>query len=650
MTLGQVIRMVDGMKPNAVPDELKTQWISEVEGMVQAQVMLVLPSQIVEYQWPTDQDKELLVGAPHSKIYWSYLAAMIDFANQEFDLYANSMQMFNAHWSEFQRWFLRMYHPADEHEEQYQNETPETIGVYWRGYFLTAYGIAVKHGFRGTEQQWLESLIGAPGKSAMMRLENGKIQWRLEDEELWQDLLDASSVEHDRITAQTAAEEAAASAQNAGSAMGEAGKSAAQAQSAMSRAETASRTASESALSATKQAQQASLSAQNAERNAQTASQAMTAAQSANAQTQTNADAAAQAAEESKKAAQSVNEGVTATAENAKRAETARSAAELSEQNANRAAQTASQDATAAAESARMAASAESHAGMAEQRAADWAQDAESASTTAGQQAQAAAASAQQAQAAERSATQIVQAAATHAGRRDNPHGVTATQVGAATSAALNAHTGNRSNPHGVTAAQIGAAPAGFGLGTTTRRVSDLVDNLDDLNVNGWFSKWSGDSVANCPCEYAIIMSLVYDSGHNLQFCFNMSSREMLRRVKSTNRWDMWEYINPSMEPGVEYLTTERYMRKPVYTKLVELGTLPGIGGGKRINHGAAANQIIRVTGASSDGHAIPYRYGPESPMIWIGATETQVVVVTANRADADYSKLTGTAQIWYTK
>lgn len=275
---------------------------------------------------------------------------------------------------------------------------------------------------------------------------------------------------------------------------------------------------------------------------------------------------------------------------------------------------------------------------------------AESASVTAGQQAQAAAASAQQAKAAERSATQIVQAAATHAGRRDNPHGVTATQVGAATSAALNAHTGNRSNPHGVTAAQIGAAPAGFGLGTTTRRVSDLVDNLDDLNVNGWFSKWSGDSVANCPCEYAIIMSLVYDSGHNLQFCFNMSSREMLRRVKSTNRWDMWEYINPSMEPGVEYLTTERYMRKPVYTKLVNLGTLPGVAGGKRINHGAAANQIIRVTGASSDGHAIPYRYGPESPMIWIGATETQVVVVTANRADADYSKLTGTAQIWYTK
>ena len=28
----------------------------------------------------------------------------------------------------------------------------------WSGYYLTAYGIAVKHGYTGTEEQWLESL------------------------------------------------------------------------------------------------------------------------------------------------------------------------------------------------------------------------------------------------------------------------------------------------------------------------------------------------------------------------------------------------------------------------------------------------------------------------------------------------------------
>lgn len=33
----------------------------------------------------------------------------------------------------------------------------------WRGYYITAYGIAVKHGFKGTEAEWLESLKGEKG-------------------------------------------------------------------------------------------------------------------------------------------------------------------------------------------------------------------------------------------------------------------------------------------------------------------------------------------------------------------------------------------------------------------------------------------------------------------------------------------------------
>lgn len=33
----------------------------------------------------------------------------------------------------------------------------------WRGYYITAYGIAVKHGFEGTEEEWLESLKGKQG-------------------------------------------------------------------------------------------------------------------------------------------------------------------------------------------------------------------------------------------------------------------------------------------------------------------------------------------------------------------------------------------------------------------------------------------------------------------------------------------------------
>ena len=62
-----------------------------------------------------------------------------------------------------------------------------------------------------------------------------------------------------------------------------------------------------------------------------------------------------------------------------------------------------------------------------------------------------------------------------HTGNRNNPHGVTATQVGADASGSaaavqvnLTAHTGSRNNPHGVTAAQAGADASGSAAAVQT--------------------------------------------------------------------------------------------------------------------------------------------------------------------------------------
>lgn len=53
-----------------------------------------------------------------------------------------------------------------------------------------------------------------------------------------------------------------------------------------------------------------------------------------------------------------------------------------------------------------------------------------------------------------------------HTGNTNNPHSVTAAQIGAATSSDLSSHVGNTSNPHSVTAAQVGAVP-------TSRTIND---------------------------------------------------------------------------------------------------------------------------------------------------------------------------------
>ena len=144
--------MADEIKPNAFSEEVKTSWVNEAEGMVQTEVMLVAIEDVITYSWEKDKGTELLVRPPHDKLYWTYLTAMIDFANGEYNKYQNTMQLFNAYFSEYMRWFAERYRPADGEDVQ-----------GWPGYYISPYGIAVKHGFVGTEEDWLASLKGDPG-------------------------------------------------------------------------------------------------------------------------------------------------------------------------------------------------------------------------------------------------------------------------------------------------------------------------------------------------------------------------------------------------------------------------------------------------------------------------------------------------------
>ena len=246
MKLTDVIAYCDRIKPNAFTDEDKARWISEVDGMVTTEVMLLRPGEFRPYVlaasfqatgicFPTgnlirfkepvpdefsvggmltltvdesthdslyfensaaasgifqhriraisadgceitldaefpetgiDEDPalwtltfdgreiELLVRPPHDKIYAAYVEAMIDFANGEYTKYQNTYSLFNGHWGEFCRWYSRNFRPAD--------RDPSRTGAY-----LSDYMVAVKHGFRGTEEEWLASLHGTDGTSGV---------------------------------------------------------------------------------------------------------------------------------------------------------------------------------------------------------------------------------------------------------------------------------------------------------------------------------------------------------------------------------------------------------------------------------------------------------------------------------------------------
>lgn len=155
---------------------------------------------------------------------------------------------------------------------------------------------------------------------------------------------------------------------------------------------------------------------------------------------------------------------------------------------------------------------------------------------------------------------------------------------------ALNTHTNNQSNPHKVTREQIGAAPSGYGLGEAV--VGELSSSdMDDVSLGtGWYRiteydyepiqemRESADAllrVEHMRITYRdgdfVIQTLYLDcQGYMLEV-----RRSYYDASSSTGyAWSEWEYVNPPMVPNVEYRTTQRWQDKPLYKKLVSLGSV----------------------------------------------------------------------------
>lgn len=215
MTLEKALRLAGLMEPGHVVDEeLLIEFLNELEGKIQMEIFLVAPEEVIVYT-AQDKQKELLLRPPHDRVYVHYLAGMIRMVNREFEDYNNQCALVDEKLREFRKWFLQTYRPADTHSRDYMNHTPGTVGMPWRGYYLTAYGIAVKHGFRGTEAEWLASLTGEKGdkgEPALMRYdpESGYLQWQVRGDEVWLDLIEMAAILETAAAAATAKAEAAA--------------------------------------------------------------------------------------------------------------------------------------------------------------------------------------------------------------------------------------------------------------------------------------------------------------------------------------------------------------------------------------------------------------------------------------------------------
>ena len=217
MTVQSAITMARNLKQveeTHYPDSMLLQFLNEVEGKVQTEVLMIAPEDTVRYG-ADDLTSEMIVTAPHDKLYYVYLMAMIDFVNGEYDRYTNSMNLANAHITEWAAWYNRTH----------RRGKPEELGIYF-----SAYGIAVKHGYTGTEEEWLASLKGDPGDPVVIRFDqtSGQLQWKYQNESTWHDVLSLEELQGALVSSTIAQAQEAKDAAKAAQAAAEAASSASQ--------------------------------------------------------------------------------------------------------------------------------------------------------------------------------------------------------------------------------------------------------------------------------------------------------------------------------------------------------------------------------------------------------------------------------------
>lgn len=143
-----------------------------------------------------------------------------------------------------------------------------------------------------------------------------------------------------------------------------------------------------------------------------------------------------------------------------------------------------------------------------------------------------------------------------------------------------------------------GKAPAGYGLG------ENPVWGVDaDLCVlSGWYVIGS-----NVPKPGAWVMRVdaapnsVYQTAYARKTNSGVPDYVICRRYKAAGSdiFSTWEYVNPPMLLGEEYRTTERYLGKPVYVKLLDCGLL--VKGTLTYPHGISDIDVcVRYSGVAS--------------------------------------------------
>lgn len=115
MTILEAIARVDAVKPNVCQQPEKIKWLSELDGIVKNEIIDTHEGgegvTFSGYTEDTNLNTVLLVPAPYDEVYIHFLEMRIDYANNEYGKYNNSMMMYNSAYSAFEKHYNRDHMP-----------------------------------------------------------------------------------------------------------------------------------------------------------------------------------------------------------------------------------------------------------------------------------------------------------------------------------------------------------------------------------------------------------------------------------------------------------------------------------------------------------------------------------------------------------
>ena len=166
---------------------------------------------------------------------------------------------------------------------------------------------------------------------------------------------------------------------------------------------------------------------------------------------------------------------------------------------------------------------------------------------------------------------------------------------------------------------------------------------------------YMGQNLSNAPSGQTVngwwwIIHLVHNDKYQRQIAFSfLNNVDMYTRIMNNGTWNSWTLV------GEKYSTSEQVIGtwtdgKPIYRKVISIGTLPGSSGAKNTAHEISnIGNLIRIYGFAYSGGTrfpLPYTTNVNSSNIALYANNTNVIVEVGQSRSA----YTAYAILEYTK